>query len=439
MENFSKPEDILTIEALEQEVEKVFLLVDKGLVRMVVATVIANRLDLDPVWLMLIAPPSGGKSEMITAVSGLDFVFPISDLTVNTFASGQKKAGKETSLLLKINNGIMAFKDFTSVLSKNKDAKKEIMGQLREIFDGEYVKRTGTGDDIVWRGKVGAIAGATEVIYRHLEEMSAMGDRFIMYNITQPDRLEVSRRALENAGDMHEKREHLKACFRHFIHHVIEKIEDEDIHIETEMKEELLRVADFATRVRSAVMTDFKSGLVDFVPTPEMPMRVTAQLYTIASAFIAINKANPHLPPNAPAHKGQLTEQEKKLLFKTAFDSVPRTRRDAILPLAKWSGGISTSGLATLLELPTESVKKYLQQVNALGICTRVKSSGPQGDTWVMKEPYRRIMQKIEEFQVESGVLLADTTMIDEEDDDEWGIFDEHKAEKEMDSLDTSL
>lgn len=439
MEEFVKPEDINTIEALEKEVDKVFLIKDRGLVRMVVATVVANRMELDPVWLLLVAPPSGGKTELITAISGLDFVYPISDLTVNTFASGQKKTGKETSLLLKINNGIMAFKDFTSVLSKNKDAKKEIMGQLREIFDGEYVKRTGTGDDITWRGKVGAIAGATEVIYRHLEEMSAMGDRFIMYNIEQPDRIEVARRSLDNAGDMQEKRAHLKACFTHFINRVIGTIEETEIVLNQETKEELLRVADFATRVRSAVLTDFKSGLVDFVPKPEMPMRVTAQLYNLASAFIAINHANPHLRPDAPAHQGELTAPEKKLLFKTAFDSIPRTRRDALYPLAKYRDGITTAGLATFLDLPTPSVAKYLAQVNALGVCTRLKKGGPQGDTWKIKEEYREIMVKLENIEIVDGMLQAEALSSSHDSIDDWETLDSPNVDFEQDSLDVGF
>lgn len=423
---------------LEAEAEKIFLLKDKGLVKMVVATVIANRMDLDPVWLMLIAPPSGGKTEMITGISGLDFVFPISDLTVNTFASGQKKTGKETSLLLKINNGIMAFKDFTSVLSKNKDAKKEIMGQLREIFDGEYVKRTGTGDDITWRGKVGAIAGATEVVYRHLEEMSAMGDRFIMYNIEQPDRLEVARRALDNTAGIHEKREHLKSCFKAFIEHVITYVEghpDEEITLSEETKEDLLQVADFATSVRSAVMTDFKTGMVDFVPKAEMPMRVTSQLYTLAAGFIAINRANPYIKEGNPAFSGQLAESEKRLLYKTAFDSIPRTRRDVIIPLAKYTAGISTAGLATYLGLPSESAKKYLQQINALGICKREKKGGKQGDMWKMDERYRQIMKKVQEFEVVDGVLLGEE-MEEGNYEDEIDTLDAFQGSKEFDSLD---
>lgn len=431
MTNFLKPEEITSIELLEQEVAKVLLIEDKGIVKMVVATVIANRMTLDPVWLLLVAPPSGSKTEFILAISGLDFVYPISDITVNTFASGQKKTGKETSLLLKMNNGLMAFKDFTSIISKNKDARKEIMSQLREIYDGEYIKRTGTGDDITWRGKVGAIAGCTESIYQYIEEMSAMGDRFIMYTIDQPDRIEMARRMLENASDMQSKRHHLKECFVFFINYVINKLDEDSIQIEASMREELLEVADFATKARSAVMVDFKSGLVNFVPTAEMPARMTAQLYTLASAFVAINKSNPIILPSHPANKGELTNEEKRLLFKTAFDSIPRTRRNAIYPLARYKQGVSTAGLATYLDLPTDSTKKYLQQVNALGICTRKRDPGPQGDAWIMKEKWRNVMMKIEKFEVVDGVLMGG-----DNDEGNWEDFDNYKKEQEMDSLD---
>ena len=434
MEDFLKPEEIKSIEQLEAEVDKVLLIKDRGVVRMVCSTIIANRMTLDPVWLLLVAAPSGGKSELISAISGLDFVFPISDLTVNTFASGQKKVGKETSLLLKINNGIMAFKDFTSVLSKNKDAKKEIMGQLREIYDGEYVKRTGTGEDISWRGKVGAIAGCTEIIYRHLEEMDAMGARFILYNIEQPERKLVARRMLENAHNIIEKRDHLKQCFKYYIEHVISKLKESEIELSEQIKEELVEVADFSTRVRSAVLTDFKSGLVDFVPTPEMPMRMISQLFALASSFIAMSNAAP-FNKDKKTKDGELTDFQKKLLYKTAFDSVPRTRRDALLPLAQYREGLSTAGLAVRLELPTPSVGKYLSQLNALGICTRKKNGGKQGDHWQIKENYRKVLVDLYDIKIIEGTLLADNVE-DIDAGDEWDMVDSFKSSLETDSLD---
>lgn len=431
--------DIKRIEELEKEVEEVFLMEDDGVVRTVCATIISNRMSLDPVWLLLVAPSSGGKSEFINFVSGLDFVHEISDLTVNTFASGQQRAGKETSLLLKMGDGVMAFKDFTSVISKNKDARREIMAQLREIYDGKYTKRTGTGDDIVWTGRLGAIAGSTEIIYRYLEDLSAMGDRFVMYNIAQPDRLAVSKKALENTHKMDAYRAHLQNCFESYIKHVIENLDVSNLDLDESTKEELLHVADFATKVRSGVLTDYKTGAIDFVPAPEMPMRMTSQLYTIASAFIAMDDAAP-ASAHTPNRERKLTELQKKILYKIAFSSIPRTRRDALTPLAKYRGGISTAGLATHLGLQTSSVRKYLEQINALGICQREKRrGGAQGDFWVLKNEYRDVIVTLEGIKVLDKQLIAsDVTEEDDEEamDDALDAWDDYADQQGVDSLD---
>lgn len=372
------------------------------------------------------------NTEFINAISGISFVHSISDLTVNTFASGMKKTGKETSLLLRMNNGVMAFKDFTSILSKNKEAKKELMGQLREIYDGRYDKHTGTGDEIKWRGKVGAVAGTTEAVYRYLEDLTEMGDRFIMYSLIQPDRKKAARRAFNNTPFMHEFREHLQQCFKNYIEMVIEKVVDidSDIKISEEVQEELFNVSDFTARVRSAVITDFKSGAIEFVPAQEMPQRIMSQLRAMASTFIAMHKAEPAMASSPLVEKGELTDFEKQLLFKTALDSIPRTRRDAIYPMAQHTS-VSSAGLAAHLNLPTASATKYLYQLNALGICDRRKKGGAQGDYWILKQEYKELVLRLTKLPMIESDLEADGKNID--DDDEWDAIDQHHKEQEID------
>jgi hypothetical protein len=66
------------------------------------ATVVANRMDGDPLWVFLVAPPSGGKTEVIRSLEDVPDVYPLSSLTAQTFASGFERKGTETSLLPKI-------------------------------------------------------------------------------------------------------------------------------------------------------------------------------------------------------------------------------------------------------------------------------------------------------------------------------------------------
>src|SRR3990167_5437867 len=140
------------LKKLQVAVAKVYLVADPYAVKFLVANMISHKLGMDPVWSVLVAPSGGGKSEFINMLSACRDVYPLSTLTSHTFISGMKKTGQDTSFLLKIkdknkeNNGIITFKDMTSLLSENQEDRSAIMGQLREIYDGKYNKAFGTGE-----------------------------------------------------------------------------------------------------------------------------------------------------------------------------------------------------------------------------------------------------------------------------------------------------
>lgn len=245
-----------------------------------------------------------------------------------------------------------------------------------------------------------------------------MGDRFVMYSMVQPDRYEVSKRVLDNTGDMAEKRKHMQDCFTEYINYVLEHVNAEPPKLSDKTRDELLRVADFATRARSAVLTNFKTGAVDFVPSEEMPMRVTAQLYNLAAAFLVMNKARPDYGMiHNEGKEDVLTEEYTEVLYKVAMDSIPKKRRMALQALAKYQAGVSSSGLASLLNYPTETVKQWLYALNGLNICQRVKRPGSKGDEWKIKPEYAEIMIRFDRIEIVDGFLAAE---FEEEKDDDW-------------------
>lgn len=386
---------ITTIEQLEAEVDKVLYLEDRGVVRVLCAAVIANRLPLDPVWLFLVSGSSTGKSELINFFGGLPFIYPISDITPNTFLSGKAKGeGDEPSLLYLMKNGIMSFKDFTTILSKKREAKGEILAQLREIFDGEYIKRTGTGKDLTWRGKVGAIAGATDAIYRHLDEFSAMGNRFVMYNMQQLDREgrhKASERVFDNMPHMTEYRSHLRKCFKEYVEHVISKASGKPAPMTKEFRREAIDIADFATMARTAVYTDYRTGRIEGAADPEGPMRVVAQQHGFMSAFVAM--------------QGELTDFDHRIIYKVAWDSIPNVRRTALLLLAQYKDGTTTKAYGQHIGIPSDSAKKFLEQLAVLKLIDRKKGRPTLGDLWQIKEEYRDIINKLHGVEVKEGEL----------------------------------
>src|SRR5580765_3739147 len=73
-----------------------------------------------PVWLFVVGPSSSGKTRVgIDSFGGLNFVYPMGDLTSKTFISA---SSNYKGLLAEIgDHGVLTFKDFTTILSKRED------------------------------------------------------------------------------------------------------------------------------------------------------------------------------------------------------------------------------------------------------------------------------------------------------------------------------
>ena len=371
-----------------------YLIEDEGIIKLLCAAVVANRLPFDPVWLFLVAPSGGGKTEMIIAVNKVLGIYPISSLTSKTLISGFQRKGEETSLLFKVKNGIFTFKDFTSILSLHQEERKEVMGQFREIYDGSLNKSFGTGQEIRWRGKIGLIAGVTTIIHVARDLYAAMGERFVMYSPVIPDRKKMAERAMNNVEIIKEKREEIKDTFENYL--------DKEIGIPVEFPktpehifEEIRDLAEFSTRARSPVDRDWRSSQkeITFVHTPEMPTRFAAQLITLTKAFMVMNN-------------GKVEDLDRHILYKVALDSITSTRRKVLQELTRYNT-VKTSGVATVLNYPTSTTRRWLEDLNALEMVDRVKVPG--GDSWKIKDEYRKIVEKFE------GIKTLDTELTEAE------------------------
>lgn len=425
-----------------QDIQEVFesflLLEDKDLIWLTLASVIGNQMmNRRPIWLMLVAPPSSGKTTALNALIGLKVynamgeavepIHSISDLTENSFASGAQRSDGETSLLMKIpKGGMMVFKDFTSILSKNADAKRIIMGQLREIYDGTYVKRTGTGKDIIWNGKIGALAGVTESVYQHLESLSVMGDRFMLYQVPQPNRKEMLRFKLrqEREGKTEDVQMPIAKDLVHkYMQRAYANLSSIPINLTPEMEDEIISVADFCTMVRSGIITNDYSGEIVFVPQPEMPARMFEQMLALGSTFAYMRKLdNPEL-----TNEEALTKNDIKIMYKIAFDSIPVTRRIALNYLVKFTSGVATTALATKINYPSKVVQMWLEQLNALGVVRRVRSQRGT-NVWMLREEYVVLMEKLQGVKATSGTLL-------DSDVDEFEAPEKHWAQEEKEEV----
>jgi len=204
---------------IENKTSQLLTLSDYIPLRVALATYGANYLNQVPLWMMIVAPPSSGKTEILASMYNLPFTEVLSDITKSSFLSGTSKKdtveGATGGLLNMYKEfGFFINKDMTSLLSKSKDAASEIYGVLREIYDGDYSRHFGSdgGTKKEWHGRIGLIAAVTSEIEKFRSAISAMGDRFLTVRVyNTPDlRLEQANAALRNSGKEKRIREELQ-------------------------------------------------------------------------------------------------------------------------------------------------------------------------------------------------------------------------------------
>jgi hypothetical protein len=194
---------------------KWFHLPDPGVLLVVLGAYAANRMDGTPVWLLIVGPPSAGKTEILNSLCVLPDVFPTGTLTEASLLSGTRKREKAKDatggLLQRMGSfGVILAKDFTSILSISHEPRTALLAALREIYDGSWTRHVGVdgGRTLTWTGKVGLIAGCTPTIDSYHAVISAMGDRFLMFRMPQVDESALALRALEQTSSerlMHEE------------------------------------------------------------------------------------------------------------------------------------------------------------------------------------------------------------------------------------------
>jgi hypothetical protein len=339
--------------------DELLLLPDHGAVELALAGVVANYATGDPVWPLLVGPPGSGKTEIVNSITTAPGVWALSSLTPQTLLSGFERKGEPASLLLQIGKfGILAFKDLTTVLTMHRDARGQIIGQLREVADGKTEKSFGNGLRIEWSGKVGFLAGVTPIIDEQHSFLAVMGERFVLYRMPEVPRVEIARRSLASRGREPELRERIRATVGDFLEQFLDCGR---LELPETFTEPLVGLSDIITRARSGVARDGYSRDLLYMPEPEAPTRLAKQLAQLGAAALRI---------------GVSVEETWRLLRKVGWDSVPAVRCSVIDCLARQGGQVPLSTITEATGLPDKTVRRVVEDVVALRLARRVKDAG---------------------------------------------------------------
>ncbi len=359
--------------------ERWLYLPDPGALYATLGAVAANHLPGNAVWILLVGPPGGGKSEIIISLNGLPNVHPAATITEAALLSAtpqrEKTSGAHGGLLRQIGDfGIIAAKDFGSVLSMRGESRTATLAALREVYDGAWTRLMGTdgGKTYSWSGKVGFVAGCTPTIDRHHAVMGAMGERFLLYRLPETDPTAAARGALRHAGREREMQVELAAA----VGQVLASRAQPRPTTEAE-RELLVSLAELAARSRSAVERDSYSREIELIPDSEVPTRLVLQLERLLAGLDSI---------------GASRDDAWRVVRKAALDSIPASRFAVMVKLRASEEPIGMPRIAGEIGYPDSTAKRALEDLAAHGIAVRATdAAGTRAAAWTLTRRARKL------------------------------------------------
>lgn len=275
---------------LKKIIGKWLKLENEDVVDVIMATYVANRLDAEPAWLILIGSPSSAKTELLRGFDSHDKAYFLSSLTPSTLVSGQKrKAGSpDPSLLPKLSGKMLILKDFTSILSMRHEIRTEILAQLRECYDGSYSKTFGNNIEFNWTGRFGLLGACTPVYDNYHGVIATMGERFLLYRIGAGDGEEMGLRAISFVGQESQMRKEIRNAVHRFTAQ-FDELKSWPIKQSEVINSMIVNLACFCAYARTPVERDYRNQEVTYMPTPEGTPRLAKQFMQMAIALAYVH------------------------------------------------------------------------------------------------------------------------------------------------------
>jgi hypothetical protein len=328
----------------------------------VLAAAAVERLDGDPLWLMLVSGPGNAKTETVSALSGVGAVITSTISSEGALLSATPRkdaAGGNGGLLRRIGDrGLLVIKDVTSVLSMGRELRTAVLAALREVYDGRWERNVGTdgGRSLTWTGRLVLIGAVTTEWDSHHAVIAAMGDRFVLCRVDSTrGRRTSGGHALANVG--HE--DAMRAELADAVAALFADLDPDRAVLSDKHQAELLDLADLVTLGRTAIIRDQRGEPLE-AHMPEAPTRFAKQLGQLIRGALAL---------------GMEKDDALTLARRCAADSLPPMRRRLLGHLLQ-CGSATVTDAMTALQVPRTTVDRALQELHLVGLVQR------SGERW---------------------------------------------------------
>jgi hypothetical protein len=330
------------------------------------ATIIANRIPGDPLWMFLIAKSGDAKSALLMSYVNSPQVYIGTSFTQNTLISGfGSQGGVDPSLIPRLKEKVLVIKDFTTILTVNPMERDAIFGILRDIYDGRIDKAFGNGVYRSYQAHFGFLAGVTPAIELYIEGHTALGERFLSYRLQGSDESNIERllcrKAIDNTSYEKEMAKELSEIAKKTLSFDYSKIK---VTVPESIKERLISLAQWTAMMRGSINRDKYSKEITHRPFCERPTRLSKQFYKF---ILALGQ-----------YRGlkTVTEEEYKVVRDIGRSTVPSRMEDILSGL--YGHGKDREyilgEISEILKLPSVTSQRMVENLCMLGVLVKTRT-----------------------------------------------------------------
>lgn len=345
---------------------------DKEVIDVLFGTILANRLPGDPIWLFLIAPPGGTKSELLMSLNDAADIYPTTSLTSHSLVSGANlMGGADPSLVPRLNNKILVVKDFTTILSMPEWERNAIFGILRDVYDGRIEWQFGNGVIRRYQSKFGIIAGVTPMIEMFTETTSALGERFLSYWIQNDNHKSTIMQAMKNVTQEVEMRADLQLAAKKVLNAKYDVISKD---LSPEIYEMVANMASVVAKLRSSIQRDRYTKEITHKPFSEIGTRLAKQFIKLLLGIAMFNRR-------------EICANDIMILKKIVRGSVPQK----YIAYLKFENEFTVKKVCGQEKINRSFAVRSLENLRALGIVKRLEGIKAD-DTYIVEPEFREML-----------------------------------------------
>jgi hypothetical protein len=260
------------------------------------------------------------------------------------------------------------------------ETKAEVLAALREVYDGAWTRHLGTdgGRTLSWEGKVGLLFAATGVIDSHHGVIGSMGDRFLLSRIVPPDLGQLDHAfAHVGAATGRMRKELTEAAAQLFA-----AARPDPKPINAQEQEWLGRVTLLVVRLRGSIARDRQTRDIESVYGAKGVARLGLTLERLLAGLDTLGVAR---------------KTALRVIKAVALDSVPPNRRaayDHLTALRKrGKEAVNTTTIRDALALPTNTVRRILEELAAYGLVDCRPQGQGKADLWAALDWERELQE----------------------------------------------